>query len=118
MVLPTADEISARLYAVAEARAKQIGVDFGEGAGSELKTLARKGAERILAEAKNKPSEHAEDYVRGAARVGSEAMATFVDEMAIGRLKIQGYIDTHPDSIGDETFRWAKSILCPLWPIC
>jgi hypothetical protein len=118
MALPTDDEIASRLYAAAEARAKQHGLRFGEGADQDLKSMARTAAETILEAAKKKPKEHAEDYAGGAVRVASEAMATFVDEMVIGRLKIAGYMDSHPDTIGEETLAWAKSVLCPIWPIC
>jgi hypothetical protein len=118
MALPTKDEISSQLYAVAAARSKHHGLGFGEGADQDLKSMALEAAERILEAAKNKPKENAEDYVRGAVRVGSEAMSTFVDEMVVSRLKIPNYMDSHPETIGEDTFRRAKSVLCPIWPIC
>src|SRR5215831_20148952 len=103
MALPTAGVLASNLYAAAEARAKQLGLRFGQGADHNLRRMAREAANRIRKEAKKKPKEFADAYVRGAIRVGSEAMVVFVDEMAIGRLKIRGYMDKYPDMIGEQT---------------
>jgi hypothetical protein len=62
MALPTADEISARLFAAAEARAQQYGLRLGEGADRELKSMAQTGTKEILVKAKDKKPEHAEEY--------------------------------------------------------
>jgi hypothetical protein len=118
MAVPIPPTIARTLYAAADARAKQLGLRFGDGAGLRLRRRAKDAARRIWKGAKGKKKEFAEAYVRGAVRVGSEAMVVFVDEMAVARLQIEGYVDKYPNTIGEQTEDRAKSALCPIWPIC
>jgi hypothetical protein len=118
MALPTKVELAEQLFQAAEVRAKQHGLNFGEGADHDLRVMAERAADTIFNAAAKKPSDRREQYVRGAARVATEALLTFVDEMTSARFRIPGYADTHKDQIGEETFASARDLLCPLWPIC
>ena len=118
VALPKESDLAEQLFEVARARAKQHGLKLRAGATSRLRALAKTGAEKILAAANAKPPEAQEAYVRGAVRVASEAMATLIDEMTSARFRIPKYLDTHPDSIGEQTLRPALDLLCPLWPFC
>ncbi len=118
MAIPSDSDLADKLFAAADSRARQHGLQFGAGADVDLRGLARVGAETILKVAQSKPSDEGEQYVRGAARVAAEAMSTFVDEMTSARLRIAGYAAKNPNTIGEETFKQARKILCPIWPIC
>ena len=118
MALPEASEIADQLFEAATARAKQHGLGFGSGADSDLRAMAARAADTILTAAKNKPSDLRERYVKGVARVATEAMVTFVDEMTSARFRIAGYAQANQNVIGEETLLAARSVLCPIWPIC
>jgi F0F1-type ATP synthase membrane subunit b/b' len=118
MALPEASELADQLFNAAAARAKQHGLRIGSGAESDLRAMAANAADTILTAAKNKPSDLREQYVKGAARVATEAMVTFVDEMTSARFRIAGYAEANQNVIGEETFRAARNVLCPIWPIC
>jgi hypothetical protein len=118
MPLPTRDEVAQQIFDAALSRARRHGLSFGEGADSDLRSMAQAAASTILTAAAAKSPDVAEAYVSGAVRVASEGMTAFVDEMVVGRMRIPGYLDTHRNVIGEETFRWARNVLCPLWPIC
>ena len=111
-------ELAQRLFDTAETRARLHGVRFGDGAGADLRQMTQKAAQTILESARKKPAEAGEEYVRAASRVAVEALETFVDQMAIGRVRIPGYLAARGNVIGEETFKRARGILCPLWPIC
>jgi hypothetical protein len=118
MPIPTPSELADQLFRAAETRAMQHGLRLGPGADSDLRAMADRAADTILTAAVTKPSDLREHYVRGAARVATEAMMTFVDEMTSARFRITGYAEANPNVIGEETFQSARNVLCPLWPIC
>jgi hypothetical protein len=118
MALPDASELVDQFFNAAETRARQHGLRFGTGADSDLRAMAAKAANTILTAARTKPSDLAYQYVKGAARVATEAMVTFVDEMTSARFRIAGYAEANQNVIGEQTFHAAKNVLCPIWPIC
>jgi hypothetical protein len=118
MPLPTESELATQLFEAARARAKQHGLEIRPDATSQLRTLTKSGAQKILAAANAKPAEAQEAYIRGAVRVATEAVSALVDEMTSARFRIPDYINSHPDSIGEDTLKEALNLLCPLWPFC
>jgi hypothetical protein len=46
------------------------------------------------------------------------ALKVLIDTMIEGSGQIAGYSATHPNVIGEDTFAYAQSKLCPLFPIC
>ena len=118
MTVPDPSHLANQLFAAAKARAAQHGIRFRPGASSNLRSMAETGAENILSALKKKPAEDQDAYLRAALRVGSESMVAFVDEMTSARFRIPGYLQSRPDSMGEQTWQAAKDRLCPLWPIC
>ena len=118
MGIPDTDELARRFFESADVRARQLGIRFDPAASTALRGMAREAATRVIEAAQKKAPEAAEVYAWTATRVGVEAMDTFVDQMAVARAKISGYLDSHGDAIGEQTFQWARERLCPLWPIC
>jgi hypothetical protein len=116
--LQTQSDLSAQLFEAARARVKQHGLKFRPRGTRDLRRLTTTGAANILAAAKSKPADAQEVYVRGAARVATEAISTLVDEMTSARFRIPNYLKTHPDTIGEQTMDEALKLLCPLWPFC
>jgi hypothetical protein len=118
MALPTVDNLADRLFETALGRADQHAVKLRPGARHELKKLARTAAQNVRSEAKKKPPDAQEAYIRAAMRIASEGMKAIIDEMNIARIKIPDYLTARPDSIGETTLAVAMKILCPLWPFC
>jgi hypothetical protein len=118
MPIPNKDSIAGRLLQAAEARTWELGLHFHSEVSFRMKELADRGANTILAVAKNKSDWMAERYARGATRVGSGAMVVFVDEMAIARLTTPDYVKTYGTELRGDIWTKVHDVLCPLWPIC
>ena len=111
-------ELADQLFEAGRARARQHRLKFRPGATSQLRALSNSGAQKLLVAAKAKPADARDAFVRGAARVATEAMVTLIDEMTSARFRLPNYLDSHPDSIGEQTLSEALNLLCPLWPFC
>lgn len=111
-------EITRRLFAAASAVAKRHNVEFGDGASGDVRRMAETATGRIREGVGSKSPEAAEEYIKGAVRVGREAMRTFVEQMVLERTRIPGYVAARGAIIGEDTWKRAKAVLCPLWPIC
>ena len=118
MPIPSKENIAGHLVQAAQARAWLLGLHFHKDVDFRMAGLAEHGAVVILKAAKDKKEETKERYVRGATRVGSEAMVVFVDEMAITRLTIADYVQKHGTELRDDVWTKVRDVLCPLWPIC
>jgi len=118
MPLPDASSLASQLFEVARTRANQHGLQLRPDVTGELQQLAEKGAREILNAAGKKPLEAQDAYIRGAMRVASESIATLIDEMTSARFRIDGYLESHPTSLGERTLGEALTLLCPLWPFC
>jgi hypothetical protein len=118
VALPKESDLADQLFEAGVARAKQHGLKVRPGLRNDLRRLATTGAQKILAAAKAKPAEAQDAFLRGAMRVAIEAMAALFDEMTSARFRIPKYLESHPDSIGEQTLNSALGLLCPLWPFC
>lgn len=110
--------LASKLFEAGRSRAAQHGLTLQPTVTNQLRSLAQKGANKILAVAKTKEPTAQDAYMRAAVRVASEAMAALIDEMTSARYRIPNYPVAHPNSLGEETLVAAKKLLCPLWPFC
>jgi hypothetical protein len=117
MAILTHAELADQLFRAAETRAQQHGLAFDSAAEAELRAMADAAAGKILSAAQAKPATFQEQYVRGAARVASEAMMTIVDEMTSARYRLPGY-PISQNLLDATTLKSARDIFCPIWPIC
>lgn len=100
------DHLERALWAAAERRAAMHGVRLGQGADNDIRQFARTGADRIVGSDGE------------AVKASEAAFEKLIDEMVSVASEIPGYREAHPDTIGEDTLRWALSRLCPLFPIC
>lgn len=108
----THKQLEEALFNAAEAMATRHRVQFGQGADSDIRRLAREGAARILdRHGVVKP----DDLVVAQATLAFERL---VVEMVSASLERPGYQIQFPGIIGEETLREARLRLCPLFPIC
>src|SRR5258706_12479919 len=103
MPLPQESILADQLFEAARVRAKQHRLNLRPSAASQIEQMTKSGVQKILAEAKKKPVQDQDAYIRGAMRVATEAISTLVDDMTSARFRIPGYLATHPDSIGEQT---------------
>lgn len=106
------DILEDRLLAFAHWRAARRGFRFGKGAEQDLRQMVEDTVDRILTGDR-----------RGMTKTqmitaAEKALGRMVSEMIKARGLIIGYADAHPDTIGEQTMGWARSKLCPLFPIC
>ena len=106
------DQLSAQLWDAAQRRAARAAVRFGEGADSDIRAFAQRGAELIL---RKHPNVSVSDAV---VRDAETAFERLVDEMVAAASNIPGYRAKYPDVIGERTLSEALSRLCPVFPIC
>ena len=115
-------ELADELFERANERAKGYGLKFGVGARQDVQAMAVHAAHNLRTAALNRPPDAPPgadaEYLRTAMPLAAEAFYAFVDQMVAARKALPGYAKAHPGEIGEETFRRARSILCPLWPIC
>lgn len=106
------DQLSAHLWNAAQRRAAKAGVRFGQGADSDIRTFAHRGADLILGSHPNVGLN--EPMVRDA----EAAFERLVDEMVAAASSLPGYRAQNTNTIGEQTLALALSRLCPLFPIC
>lgn len=106
------DQLAARLWNAAQRRAAKAGVQFGQGADSDIRSYADRGADRILSAY---PGAGPNDPVVRDAEIAFERL---VDEMVAAASNLPGYRAQNPNIIGEQTLAAALSRLCPVFPIC
>ncbi len=110
MTVANRKSIEDRIYGAAEARAKGHGVQFGTGAASDIRHLAKIGADRVIVERPKDPDDATEEAVT--------AIEKFVDEMVAARFDVYDAARLQQNIIGEQTFIRARDLLCPVWPFC
>ena len=118
MPLPAESDLASQLFEAAAARSRQHGLKLQPVVTGQLRELATTGAKNILVAANTKPTDAQEAYARAAVRVATESMTALIDEMTSARFRLPNYLDSHSDSMGEQTLTAALSVLCPLWPFC
>jgi len=107
--------IEKRLINYAHWYAAVQGYRFGQGAEHDIEYTARQAIGKMFGTkvpARLTPRHQA-------MLIQAEAgFAMLISTMIEGRSQISGYAARNPDTIGEETLGWARSKICPLFPIC
>jgi hypothetical protein len=108
--MATKSEIVTQLQAHVNGAVAARGLRLGEGAVFDVGRLIDRAAAEIAAFAPDVQSR----------RLGEAhaAFATLIEKMAEAREVIPGYKQQRGDVIGEDTFKWARDRICPLWPVC
>jgi hypothetical protein len=111
-------DLAEQLFRAAESEAAKHGFTFKPGAAGQLRAMADQGAQAILAVASTKPLVEQDQYLKDALGVAIKAMITMVDEMKKAHGRLPGYALANQNVLGEQTLESARSVLCPIWPIC
>ncbi|MCG6904052.1 MAG: hypothetical protein LJE68_15365, partial [Rhodobacter sp.] len=109
------DILQDRLYSYAKWCAARQGYRFGQGADGDIQYMTQQSIEKMFGNTLPKrPSARHEAML-----VQAEAsLSLLVATMIRGSREIKGYAASHDNVIGEETMGYARSLICPLFPIC
>lgn len=115
--MKTKKEIGDHLKKFANDYVVSKGYEFGFGSGEDINEMAEKAAGKIIKpeeELKNAP----QDQLIG---IAEKSFSIFIDHMILAR-SIPNVMESLPykedNIVGEVTEDFAKSRLCPMWPIC
>ena len=107
--------IEKRLISYAHWYAASQGYQIGDGAEHDIEYMAEQAIVKMFGE--KIPTRFQSRHL--AMLIQAEAsFAMLIATMIQGSKEISGYSKKNPDRIGEETMGWARSRICPLFPIC
>lgn len=110
-------DVGDRLNLYAEWYALSKGYRFRDQAKVDVKKLASNAVDELFADLKADA-----DIDPGDPRIahGEASLGVFVSTMiaSLADPTIKGFADQNPGQLGEITFSFARSRLCPLFPIC